>query len=115
MPPDGLAPHRVRWSDRWPRRSHDLVFTVAGGRRRHDELVGLQGDAAGIVARYVSQVAIALPRVPRRLADDDVSYWVTVCRKILQRGVRPPLSKRVDDLFPPVTPSLSPQVLLCLG
>lgn len=108
----GVPSRRVTWFERLPRRSHDVVFTVAGGRRRRDELGELQGPAAEIAARYVSQVAITLPRVPERRADDDVSYWVTVCRKILQRGARPPLSKRVDDLLPPVPPTLSSDAVL---
>jgi len=52
------------------------------------------------VATQLAQVAIATPRVPTVARDPDVDYWVTVVRKILQRGVCPPLSPRLDGLLP---------------
>lgn len=62
------------------------------------------GDPLGIlsaglrrdVERRVAQVALIAPVTGGQPEDLDLDYWVTVCRKILQRGVRPPLSPRVD-------------------
>jgi ATP-dependent DNA helicase RecQ len=67
-------------------------------------MLASRADPQSVVVRdYLSQAALALPHAGGRPHDPDLDYWVTICRKILQRGVRPPLSARVDDELPPWT------------
>ncbi len=86
------------WSERWARPGWDLLFTNVGGRLRTDDPVDRLSDsdrkAAGSV---LSQACLAVSSTAAALPDDpDIDFWATVCRKLLQRGMRPPLSPRLD-------------------
>jgi hypothetical protein len=96
--PAGAAVRRVDWAEQWARLRHDVIFTPVGGRRRSE-------NVDDPTTAQLAQVAIAVPRVAAVPRDPDTDYWVTVTRKILQRGVRPPLSPRLDGLVPPVAGS----------
>jgi len=106
--PLGQSP--VRWVEREKRDGWNVGYTVAGGRLRCDDPLanptrGADGqeddwDEAEFerVHRLVTHAFVATNN--SRPADDpDVRYWVTVCRKILQRGDRPMVSPRTQRLL----------------
>jgi ATP-dependent DNA helicase RecQ len=87
------------WSERSARPGWELLFTNVGGRLRTDDPLERLGDADRLAARRVlSQACFAVSRTGAALPEDpDIDFWATVCRKILQRGMRPPLSPRLDE------------------
>jgi len=90
----------VAWAERWPRAVHDVVFTPIGGRRRTGDPLGiLNADLRRDAERRVTQVALIAPVNNVRIEDPELDCWVTVCRKVLQRGRRPPISPRVAAML----------------
>lgn len=69
--------------------------------RSHDVLSSATAPQREALARAVSQVCLAStastawPVVQNR----EIDFWATICRKILQRGRRPPVSSRVEHII----------------
>lgn len=87
------------WSERWARPGWDLVFSNVGGRLRSDDPLARLSESDRLAAgRVLSQACFAVSHTGTALPDDpDIDFWATVCRKLLQRGLRPPLSPRLDE------------------
>lgn len=93
------SPPAVRWTERWPRRGWDLQFTTLGGSlRSHDVLSSATAPQREALARAVSQVCLASTARPA-VHNREIDFWATICRKILQRGRRPPVSSRVEHII----------------
>lgn len=90
---------RPGWSEAKSRVGWDLSFTVAGGRFRSDD--PLKSDAARErrLARYVSQACFASSIETERAQQRGVALWSAICRKVLQRGKRPPIPDRASEVL----------------
>lgn len=90
---------RPDWSERWDRPGWELLFTNVGGRLRTTDPLALLSDSNRLTAgRVLSQACIAASQPGSALPDDlDIDFWATVCRKLVQRGLRPPVSRRLDE------------------
>lgn len=87
------------WSERWVRPGWEFLFTNVGGRLRTADPLEQLSDSNSLVAgRVLSQACFGVSRTNAAVPDDpDIDFWATVCRKLLQRGLRPPLSPRLDE------------------
>lgn len=90
----------MTWSERWARRGWSLEFSNAGGRLRiNDVLAGFPKSGVGRPDRVVGQAAFASTIGGAAVRDDKVALWAAVCRKVLQRGHRPPVSSRAQEVI----------------
>lgn len=82
---------RLPWKERQDRLAWDTSWTVIGGshRERYDELQSLEPNERASVERALSQVFIAASPV-RREPPEELKFWASIVRKIVQRGTRPP-------------------------
>lgn len=91
---------RVAWAERWHREGWELLFTPAGGRLRNDALAALPANIRSRAERIVSQAAFAITTDgPSLEPEPRVALWAAVCRKVLQRGERPLVPRRVDEII----------------
>ncbi len=96
-PPWKSAPRS--WSERSERRGWDVEYTVLGGcLRSSDPLKELEGEAEEKISRLTTQVFVATTE-SASTPSSDAEYWATVCQKILQRGDRPAVSPRTQQLL----------------
>jgi ATP-dependent DNA helicase RecQ len=88
------------WPERWSRKNWDTSYTTTGGRfREEDPLHGLTEIAFARCHALSSHVFIASTPKTQNVPSNDVTYWATVCQKILQRGSRPIISGRAADFL----------------
>lgn len=89
----------LEWRERWHRPGWHLEYTILSGRLGDaDPLRGLEDIALEKCTRLASDILIAT-NTGTETANNDAMYWASVCRKILQRGDRPPVSPRTEDLL----------------
>ena len=93
----------IRLEEQWERPGWSVAYTTIGGRSPSDDPLGrLQvGESPACrraAERLLTQAMIAVSEGEAGCAPD-TKYWVTVCRKVLQRGSRPPVSLRTDALL----------------
>lgn len=89
----------VSWPERWERPGWRFRYTVLGGKLRSgDPLDGLEEGQLSRARRLASQVFVAVSHGSDTVGDD-VKYWATVCRKVLQRGDRPCVSPRTESML----------------
>jgi ATP-dependent DNA helicase RecQ len=107
---EGESSHRdrrrttpIKLEERWPRPGWSVRYTTIGGRSSSDDPLGrLQAGESTTCRRAAERlltqamVAVSEGGVER---GPDTAYWVSVCRKVLQRGSRPPVSPRTDALL----------------
>ena len=96
-PPSKLAPRS--WSERSERRGWEVEYTVLGGcLRSSDPLEEHEGEAEEKISRLTTQVFVATTE-DASTPSSDTKYWATVCQKILQRGDRPAVTPRTQQLL----------------
>lgn len=84
------------WSERSSRPGWDLLFSNLGARRR--SLSRVPGSlATSPYDRILAQVCLAASKQTHEPVDADVAFFVAAARKVLQRGLRPPVSPRVEE------------------
>ena len=92
---------RARWSERWDRPGWRQEFTVAGDRlRAEDPVAALPTQRSMIATRLLSQACFSIASdgdVPA--LSDKALRWATVARKILQRGARPAIAARAEEII----------------
>lgn len=95
------ASRRVPWAERWDRPGWDLTWTPAGGRFREDDpVVAIREGARDRATRILSQACFAIcADAAQQPLDATVALWATVSRKLLQRGSRPPVSARAEEII----------------
>lgn len=96
-PPSAQPPRS--WSERSGRRGWEVDYTVLGGcLRSSDPLEELEGEAEEKIFRLTTQVFVATTE-SASTPSSDAEYWATVCQKILQRGDRPAVTPRMQQLL----------------
>ncbi|MSR15832.1 MAG: ATP-dependent DNA helicase RecQ, partial [Gammaproteobacteria bacterium] len=87
---------RLSWSERQHRPGWDIQYTIIGGRMRSapNDRKRNEKDVPGL-PRFVAQAFLACPKTDV-VASDDIRYWATICRRILQRGGTPPIPTRAE-------------------
>jgi len=94
-----LSSPPVGWKERWKRPGWNSRYTILGGKLcSGDPLDCLTGDQLHRVHRLTTQVFFAVS-TSSASPTEDVKYWATVCRKVLQRGDRPAVSPRTEDML----------------
>jgi hypothetical protein len=92
---------RAKLSERWDRPGWRQEFTVAGGRLRAEDPVSvLPRQRLAIATRLLSQACFSIASdgdIPA--LSDKALRWATVARKILQRGARPAIAARADEII----------------
>ena len=79
---------RTAWRERTEREGWDVRYTVIGGRFSNDPLDREDTSASELETRAVSQAMVAAT-ASDSVASDEVRFWSSVVRKIVQRGSRP--------------------------
>ena len=82
---------RSTWREREPRSGWDVYFTPLGGRLRSEEKISESEFSDQIIRRFRSQAMIAVTQKAVDFIDQDVLFFCSIARKILQRGELPPV------------------------
>ena len=88
------------WLERSERRGWSVEYSISGGKLRSgdpldEEINEIMKEK---IARLTSQIFIATSE-SAHTQNSDALYWVTVCQKILQRGNRPFITPRTEELL----------------
>ncbi len=83
-----VGPVRTTWRERTGRDGWDVQYTVIGGRFPNDPLARERASTSELETRAVSQAMVAAT-LSDSDASDDIRFWSSVVRKVVQRGTRP--------------------------
>jgi hypothetical protein len=89
---------RARWRERTERNGWDVRYTVIGGRFLEDPLARNAGTMSDLEVRAVSQAFVASTR-PLGDPSEDVTFWSSIVRKVVQRGTRPVIRHHDSSAF----------------
>ena len=90
---------RRSWPERWARPGWHVSYTPLGGHlRRGDPVPGDGSPLSRKLNRMRSQAFLAVTEAAGE-PDDDIAYFATVARKIIQRGSLPPTPTAVESLL----------------
>lgn len=93
---------RLPWKERKDRLAWDTSWTVIGGsyREGYDELQSLEPEERASIERALSQVFVAASPA-RQEPPEELKFWASTVRKIVQRGTRPPAGLGHPSSRPP--------------
>lgn len=88
------------WSERWERNGRSVRYTTVGARPR-----GREWSPEPRLAHLVSSVMVVTDH-PAVDLKDDVALWVTLARRVLQRGTLPVVPSEAPEAWPEPTPAV---------
>jgi ATP-dependent DNA helicase RecQ len=94
QPFPGAAVDPAGWSEPWDRQGRQVRFTTIGCRARGSDL-----PMDPHITHALSAVMV-VSSVPSRSPTADVGYWITLCRRLLQRGTLPLVKSDQPDAWP---------------
>ncbi len=105
---------RVGWRERGERLSWDVSYTTIGGRFDFDPIGLMPEEVKTSAERAISQVVVAATPSADAMPDQ-ISFWATVVRKIVQRGTRPVIHHADRSHFRVGNPSAEQVVAAIVG